>query len=75
MSANESSDKRKEGMKSKISSKIPKLKAATIQFTETILLDKYLDINQNIYDILNEIEELEKTCVKLVDKSKKIQEF
>lgn len=43
--ANESSDKKKDSMKSKIQAKIPKLKSNVDKFMETIMKDRYLDIN------------------------------
>lgn len=73
--ANDSSDKRKDAMKTKITNKIPKLKQKVEEFNAVILQDKFTDINSNIYDILKEIEVLEKNCFTLVDKSKKVQEF
>ena len=62
-------------MKAKITNKIPKLKAKVGQFVEAIMQEKFLDINSRMFDVLNEIDALEKTCNMLVEKSKKIQEF
>lgn len=42
-------------MKTKITTKIPKLKAKVEAYTNTLMQDKFLDINQNRSDILLEI--------------------
>lgn len=34
-----------------------------------------MDINSNMYQILNDVEQLEITCASLVEKAKKIEEF
>lgn len=59
-------------MKAKITNKIPKLKAKVEQFVEVIMQEKFLDIKSKMFDILTEIDTLEKTCNMLVEKSKKI---
>lgn len=66
MLANESADKRKEAMKEKITKKIPKLEKKVEQFKTTIMDEKFLNINSNIYEILNEIERIEIECEQLV---------
>lgn len=54
--ANESAGGHKETMKSKITYKIPKLKNKVSAFHEQIRDGKFLDVNSNMYNILNEIE-------------------
>ena len=73
--ANDSADKRKDQMKTKIINKLPKLKSSVVQFTDVIDQDRFLDIKSNMYEILKEIDHLDRTCALIVEKSKKIQEF
>lgn len=62
-------------MKTKIANKIPKLKLKVEHFCDIIMQDKFLDVKSSVYEILNEVDTLEKNCNSLVDKSKKVQEF
>ena len=75
MQAKDSADQRKDKMKEKIISKIPKLKQKIEDFNKVILQDKFVDIKSNIFEILKEVDHLEQTCNKFVAKKKKIQDF
>ena len=73
--AREAADKRKIEIKRKISKKVPKLLRAADEFNEEIRLEKYMDENESIEVMLEQIEVNEEDCLQLVRKMKHIREY
>ena len=62
-------------IKRKISKKVPKLLRAADEFNEEIRLEKYMDENESIEVMLEQIEVNEEDCLQLVRKMKHIREY
>jgi hypothetical protein len=60
--AHDSSDRRKDLMKTKIARKIPKLKEATEIFLAKVLHERLLDIDSPLESMLEEVDHLDKRC-------------
>lgn len=60
--ARENADKRKEDMKRKIGRKIPKLHAKTAAFLEEIEQPRYLDMTDDIDDVLLDVQKFDNVC-------------
>lgn len=73
--AREQADKRKDIMKRKIAKKVPKLVQETTEFTEEVAKPEYLDDNQSIEIMIEQIERNEIECTMLVHKMKSIREY
>ena len=71
----EASSQKKESIKIRITTKVPKLNKVTDEFIEELQDPKYLDIKSDIDEILIQIDENDELCKKITQKRVDIQQY